>query len=729
MNISGLIRSVMGDAQASEPKTLELKTGEVVKGMVVQLLPENEAVVNIGGIQVRAKLETPLKQGEVTLLQVQPDNNSGQVVLKPLGASGVQIADSSLADVLKNVGLPDTSSNRLLVQTLHQSGVALTKENLQAFAQVQAQIPASVSQGDWLSSAVVAFQKGIPLTTETVSALRQAINGPPFHQTLQDLDVQMTKLLSEQSSLSSTTKSAMDTFKSVVALVREASASLVPLASSQLSEGEINNLLTVTKAAVGQGTASQAVAVNGKAVTVDNRPGANMAVTMNPGSPGNLLQPNTEQQQLTSSRETVVNGNPAASTPTTAPAAAPLLSSALATSAIAGAGTANTLQASGALANAANAAIADSASAQLSKPGPGQASPQPSQASSPLASANSPTATAGSMLTATQAQQQPTAANPLAAAVSNSGLSQGANHVAASNSTNKPTADSAVLGKQASDAVIRTDAATNTTSTKEASPVALVNSAPSEEEHWISKLIKAVGIEHENTIFKLPEKIVMDGQLQPRGLLLNQDTLAPNSTLQEQMKSVDTLKGALLMLIQSDDTPAGLKETAQQAIQQITGQQLLLNIDRTSMFTNITMFIPIINANGEQTAAIHIQSRKGERGEIDAKNCRLVFDLSMKALGNTMVDVQVVDRIVSLRVLNDQPFIEHLLESHREEIAAGLSAVGYQFISLKCSPYPEKGQPTEESASGGHKQDASQAANQMQSMYGSKPYKGMDLRV
>lgn len=193
------------------------------------------------------------------------------------------------------------------------------------------------------------------------------------------------------------------------------------------------------------------------------------------------------------------------------------------------------------------------------------------------------------------------------------------------------------------------------------------------------------------------------------------------------MKSVDTLKSALLMLVQSDDTPAALKETAQQAIQQITGQQLLLNTDRTSAFSNITMFIPIINANGEQTAAIHIQSRKGARGEIDANNCRLVFDLRMKALGDTMIDVQVVDRIVSLRVLNDQPFIQPLLESHREEIAASLSNIGYQFISLKCSPYPEKGQPTEEKAAGNRTE--SNLSSQIKSLYGKKPYKGMDVRV
>ena len=38
MNISGLIRSLVGDLTASESKVLELKVGQIVKGVVLQLL-------------------------------------------------------------------------------------------------------------------------------------------------------------------------------------------------------------------------------------------------------------------------------------------------------------------------------------------------------------------------------------------------------------------------------------------------------------------------------------------------------------------------------------------------------------------------------------------------------------------------------------------------------------------------------------------------------------------
>ncbi|MDQ1913271.1 hypothetical protein RAC89_23010 [Paenibacillus sp. GD4] len=220
-------------------------------------------------------------------------------------------------------------------------------------------------------------------------------------------------------------------------------------------------------------------------------------------------------------------------------------------------------------------------------------------------------------------------------------------------------------------------------------------------------MMKALGVDHEHQSLKL---LHMQG----------------NASATES-KAADTLKGLLLQLGQSSDVTPALKEAAQQALQQITGQQLLLNTDRSSMFSHVTMFVPLINGNGEQTAAIHIQSRKGSRGGLDADNCRLVFDLKMKSLGDTMVDVQVVNKIVSLQVHNDQPFLADLLEANREEIANGLSAIGYQFISMKCTPYPERLSELNENSTAAIKPGS--AAAQLQAVYGQKPYKGVDIRL
>ncbi|MNP19637.1 Flagellar hook-length control protein FliK [compost metagenome] len=181
----------------------------------------------------------------------------------------------------------------------------------------------------------------------------------------------------------------------------------------------------------------------------------------------------------------------------------------------------------------------------------------------------------------------------------------------------------------------------------------------------------------------------------------------------------DTLKGLLLKVVAANDLPAPLQEAARQLVHQLTGQQLLLNTDRTSPFAQVTMFLPFIGPDGEQTAAVHIESRRGRKGELDAANCRLWFDLQMKTLGQIMVDVQVADNKVLLKLYSEQEATGMFLESRQPEIADALEASGYKLLSLKAELLIPN-HPEEESNS--HDLGKSHS-------YAPSTYKGVDYRV
>ncbi|PZE22472.1 hypothetical protein [Paenibacillus xerothermodurans] len=679
MNISGLVRSFLGEAQPTAAKTLELKAGQVVKGIVLQLLSEQDALVNINGVQVRAKLETPLAQGQITLLQVQPDSVGGQIVLKPLAGSGVQITAHSLGDVLDTLGLEDNAANRQLVQALHQSDVPISKENIQAFARLHSQIPVFGGQDEWVPSAIVAFQRGIPLTADAVSSIRQATSGPPLHTTLARLDMQINSLLAA-GALSDDARSAAGAAKQVIALVRQASAQILlqPEAAAHASaEGAGPQVASCGGAGIAaqagrESGGGEAAAVGSSSLEQTPQPGRS------PSAPGGA--PHAQTAALSSLRP---NANPAAAEGSRATAEAAQRGLAAA-------------QSSGSTPAARKAAAP--------APDAGPRNPEPAA--------------------------QPARALP---AQPHSAAPDGAAAHAARDTPPLPDAQRAEPGGGLPAAHAATPQAAAEASGHAVAGAAAgrAGQAADTREHWLPQILKALGVAHEHHIAKLPDlsplgTAVRDGM--PSSLVASTGQ-SVNAT-QEQNDTSQTLKSALLQLIHSDDVPSVLKDTAQQAVQQITGQQLLLNSDRSAMFAHITLLVPLINSYGEQTAAIHIQSRKGARGELDAHNCRLVFDLRMKTLGDTMVDVQAVDRIVSLRVLNDQPFIADLLEPHREEIAASLASVGYQFISLKCSPYPDKGKTAHDATLsetvGTH---ANLSGQQLQTAYGQQQYRGMDVRI
>lgn len=191
MNVSQLMRSLIGDLRASDAKTLDLKVGEIVKGTVLKLLANQEALVNINGLSVKAKLEAPLSQGQMTMLQVQPETNQGQLVLKPLGSSQVQIANESLADLLKNFGLKDQLTGRQLIQHMHQEGIPLTKENVNRMMPLLTRIPEHIPSNQWIQSGILAMQRGLPLTEQTLMALHQVLFGKPMDQVASQLQIQI----------------------------------------------------------------------------------------------------------------------------------------------------------------------------------------------------------------------------------------------------------------------------------------------------------------------------------------------------------------------------------------------------------------------------------------------------------------------------------------------------------------------------------------------------------
>lgn len=599
MNISGLIRSLVGDLTASQSKVLELKVGQVVKGVVLQLLSDQDALLNIGGVQVRAKLETPLKQGDVTYLQVQPESSGGQILLKPLTESDVQIAEDSLGDLLKAFTVKDTAGNRQMVQQMQQEGVPVSKENVKAFEAVMSNLPEGVNKEEWAQAATLAYKKRLPLTQETVGALRQVTSGPPVGKLLEQLEQQAAALLEQEPQ-----HPAADTAKQVVALLKELRASAAAVWPARPPEAPA--------AAAAPPAASQAGA-SGAAAPAGTPPPA-------PGSA------------------------PAAAAVTATPAAA-----------------------------AAGATIAAAPAQPAAEP---QAAP--ARAAVPEAQARS-------------AEPLPEGEPPAAGSL-----------------VHQPAA------KQ-----------------KAAEPIEARSSAPQAPEadpepNWISRMLKAVGVEHEaHLAAKLDER----GEALLRGRLQTDDqlpSLAPVASWQDDTAkpaAAETLKSLLLQLTASDDTPAPLKEAAQQAIGQITGQQLMLTGDKSAMFAHMTLFVPFMDGTGQQSAAIHIQSSKGKRGEVDSSNCRLLFDLQMKVMGNTLVDVHVVNKIVSLTIHNDHPALAPMMEESKEEISAAMNKAGYQFISLKCSPYP---QPIV------NENDANAVTDgraDLRSLYLPQTYKGVDFRA
>ncbi|MDB4868454.1 MAG: hypothetical protein JWR03_2787 [Cohnella sp.] len=600
MNIGPMLRALMGDMQPAEgARVMELRVGQIVRGVLMKMLDNHEALMNIGGVQVRAKLQTDLPVGRGTLLQVQPGSKGGAITLKPLADPSDLPADEGLKGVLKSFGMPDQKWSLELMRGLKRDGYPIGKDTAAYFQTAVALKPAGTDMHSWMGAADVAFRRGLAVSEDTIGSLRQALFGQPLHMEIAGLAAVLKEWQADGG-----TKS--------------------PIAAGLA--GRLRDLLAEGEALLAEGETQLSGGTEDRAIT---------------GKPSVLRQQ--------------------------APAVQPPVPDVIEDSNV------------------------------------GHSGPERADTTLPSASTAVITETAkDKTLTAVDARRTAARGQPLQLETQHS------------TESNKP----GIAAKQPAE---RPDAFRR-------EPVGTPpGSAPRGETAWIGRFLQWMGTGHEHRLlYPAPEThTAVDPSLLAGGSLAAE--ASDGIPREAEHTAADSLKSTLIAIAAHEDTPPALREAAQNVVSQITGQQLLLSTERqpNAPFSLMTLFVPMKGQNGDTTATVHVQTRRSRRGEWDTDNCRLLFDLRMRHLGDTVVDVQVVDRIVSLKLMNDYPGMAELVDQARDEVNSALRSAGFQLLSITASPLPSYKEVQMEESS--DKIDNLEKANS--AAYAAKPYKGVDFRA
>jgi len=626
-DIGSIWRAWFGDAMPQQEgvRVLELRIGQIVRGVLLQLVGEREGIVSVGGVPVRARLEAEIPLGRGVMLQVQPGSDANNILLKPVTAgAGVAAPDELPKDILRSFGLPDKPWAMELLRNLRRDGFALDGETARAYAEMAAMKPPRTDARQWMTAADVAYRRGLPNTPLALASLREALFGAPVREQMQTL---------------------LNLLESALKGAAEARPAWMADAA------RLQRLLIEGQALLGAGARWLAGEPAGSGAAAGGPAGAANA-------PG-----------------TAAGGS----------AAAP-------------------------------AAAAGGALAGLSTTPGGAAAEQAAPAVNP-------------------AQGTPAGQAPASSADAAPGIRTG-------RSTDGPAASGT---RQETPGV---------SSGRPDVPAAPAASVPSgtvpawpgrEGADWLARLFQWLGFGHEHRLTagdamaaaKASARAGSAGAEAP--LPLDAMPLAAKGAMGAGMPAEareETLKSALLALAAREDAPPALREAAQTLAQHITGQQLLLSGERGTPgpYHYVTFFIPIVDEHGEATASVHVQTRKKRRGEWDADNARLWFDLNMRHLGPTVVDVQVVDRIVSMKLYNDVPWFRELAEHSRDTLAAAFREAGYQLSAMRAAPFPGKAEDDAEGSRSAAAPDlppvnVADGSLTTGGFLASRPYKGVDLRI
>ncbi|QJC52301.1 hypothetical protein HGI30_12505 [Paenibacillus albicereus] len=676
MNIGSFLKAV-GDLQPASSRPLELRPGQTVRATVLEAHGKDGALLQIGESQLLAKLETPLQPGQTAVLQVKGETDEGVLVLQLAARATKSAAEPEAAqwkELAGRLGLGAGDKGAAeLVKAIRAAGLPLSAETADGLRTAAALKPSGIDPGEWLRAAASALQRGMPLTSETLLALRQALAGPPVHELLERLE---QELVNRGVAKPAQAGEAAEADAAAKRGSGAASAGQAPVASAAGGRAAPQGGAVPAAAPAdpsGAEAAPQAEAAKGGAVPVKAADHAARLLALLQSGP--WLEPAADGAS--------VGAQAARGVPAEAPSGKGATAGADGTTAAAGA-------------KGGGAAAYGSAVALISPQGGGSpagggagapaAGPASEGGEAPAAAKPSPQGAVKTLLQwlgvgheqqLARSSSQPSPAfadvqHQQAASLKEAGGEAAGSPLGSRAADGEAAATRAVdvrgsaAGHADASASARAAAGETARSGSEAAATASAAAARTEEGD-------AAG-SRGSIRLEQPLATVRPGPL----------PLAAGVALDRTEEAA--LKPALLQLLAASDVPPGAREAATQLLQQITGQQLLLTPERSgAFFSQLTLQLPVRTADGAATATVQVQARRGAKGEVDASNCRLLFDLELGELGTTLVDVAVVDKVVSLTVYADHPAVPELLEAGRQSLTEQVHQAGYRLLGLRAA--------------------------------------------
>ncbi len=176
---------------------LALKQGQVIHGTIKQLFPDQMAEIQIGGQRLMAKMEAPLQTGNSHYFQVsgvEPDLQL-KVVSGPMAPSASM--SQQVTQLLDSMQLPQTNEMKQVATYFLKNNLPLSKEQLQQAEQIMKSLPENVTSKEALNVLQKLIELKLPIQQNTFQAVLQGSMKQGFTDTLGSLQ----QLLQQDSSI------------------------------------------------------------------------------------------------------------------------------------------------------------------------------------------------------------------------------------------------------------------------------------------------------------------------------------------------------------------------------------------------------------------------------------------------------------------------------------------------------------------------------------------------
>jgi hypothetical protein len=170
--------------------------------------------------------------------------------------------------------------------------------------------------------------------------------------------------------------------------------------------------------------------------------------------------------------------------------------------------------------------------------------------------------------------------------------------------------------------------------------------------------------------------------LESLGLEYEKDLGAWTKSGQETMDKLDSLKPLLLKVMSELGTNG---REIEPLLNRLTGLQLLAQ-ESNGPLQQLYMQLPISFGDKRSDVTLQWSGRKKKNGQIDPSFCRILFYLDLQNIEQTVIDMQVQNRVINITVINDTVGLESNVSNSQLQLKDELSRLKYILSSIKVVP-------------------------------------------
>ena len=201
-------------------------------------------------------------------------------------------------------------------------------------------------------------------------------------------------------------------------------------------------------------------------------------------------------------------------------------------------------------------------------------------------------------------------------------------------------------------------------------------------------LLQMDGLDNVNQL-PVKERLLQHMQhfIQASGLT-DENQLLQSSTKQEVL----SLKQAIMFHL--PQVPETTAQRMEQFVHWITGTQLINTAVQNEQYVMHTFQIPGSSFGLEEDIDLEFQGKKNKNGQIDSDYCRILFNLTLANLGQTIITLGVQKRVVTITIFNDKDQqakrLAHqwkgFLEQQLNSLDYHLSAINWKSLTKDLNP-------------------------------------------